>query len=188
VIALSNLTRSKTGIYRYRRRVPDALRSALRLTEIVISLRTRNERDVPRLYARVHANVETQFAAARAAGNLSSDVLFEKALLALRRIDFKPGMQLDPLIASDAIDNVLEHAGFSHIDEFADVISEGPPSHETELVQSQIAILQGMEKFDSFASRETFSNLSYVTRSDDPWGCHELDLQPDPLTLISCLV
>ena len=140
-----HLVKTKTGAYRYRRRVPDALRSIIGKQEIVQSLKTRDERQVPLRLAKIHTEVEALFASARRDGNISDDVIFDQALTSLRALGIAPKAtasfsHADRQDRAGAEDHLLEQAGYSSLDEFAEAYT-GTPAQQ--LLSSKLGIANG---------------------------------------------
>jgi integrase len=145
----SYLVRTKTGAFRYRRRVPANVRQIIGKTEIVQSLQTRETRLLPMRYAEVHAEVERLFEQARTEGGVTNDVIFEAALRSLRARGL-PTLESDKQWSnedrSEAVDVVLSQAGYQDIEELEEAFSttsDKATRHGLLQVSTEIAIVQG---------------------------------------------
>src|SRR5258707_15620106 len=115
VLNLPYLTKTKTGVYGYRRRVPDCIRHIVGSGEIVKSFKTSDPKLVKPAHAAFHAEVERTFAQAKTSTGISADFVFEAAVRSLRArgvptIDVAQG-EWTADDGSDALDVVLADAG-----------------------------------------------------------------------------
>jgi integrase len=140
--------KTKTGAFRYRRRVPADIRGRISKTEIVISLHTRDTTLVPLRYARVHAEVERMFAEAKTEAGISNDLLFEAAVRSLRARGLPTAdavAEWDREDRSAAVDVVLSDAGFDDLDQLEEAFEAAAEKDKAKLrqVSMEVAIVQG---------------------------------------------
>src|SRR4051812_46533950 len=77
ILRLPHLSKTKTGIYGYRRRVPDSIRRKLGKTEIVKSFGSADPKSVKPTHAAFHAYVERKFAEAKGSPVRGCDLIVD---------------------------------------------------------------------------------------------------------------
>jgi integrase len=115
---------------------------------MVISLWTRDRKDLPHRYATVHAEVERLFAEAKTGAGISDDLLFEAAVRSLRSQGlptFESAKEWTAGDRSDAVDLVLQRAGIQSLDDLEEAFETATGAERDRLrqVSTQIAITQG---------------------------------------------
>jgi hypothetical protein len=93
----ANLTRTRTGVFGYRKRVPNSLRSVIDRTEIIKSLGTRDPDEAKARHKEVDAEVERLFRETKKQGKLPEADVQKQAVAWLRSKGFeiKPYEQFD---------------------------------------------------------------------------------------------
>jgi len=139
---LRYLTRTPTGIFGIRVRVPRAIQDEVGCTEVWQSLHTDDPGKVEVLHAQAVAAVKKRFTEAKTKVGLGHDVIFARVLTKLRnkgikaddrgKIALRHSDPTDPLDdprddLSTAADAALVEAGFSNEDELSSALYQYPP-------------------------------------------------------------
>jgi hypothetical protein len=135
---LPYLTKTKTGICGYRRRVPAKLRPALGKTEIVKSFDSADTNVVRLRHAQFHAEIERLFAEAKSSAGVSSDLLFEAAVRSLRARGLPTSQTANGWTADErdgAVDIVLRDAGVGSLAELEEALETATTAERAKLRQ-----------------------------------------------------
>jgi integrase len=148
ILRLPHLSRTKSGIYGYRRRVPNNIRDKVGKTEIVKSFDTADAKVVKPRHAAFHAIVERTFTEAKTIAGISNDLLFEDAIRSLKARGLPSNEPQTEWAADDrsgAIDILLADAGMQSFDELEEAFELASPGDRAKLrgVSTKIAIVQG---------------------------------------------